>query len=509
MNSRFRSPTGAAFLAALLLFAAPFARAATAESGAGTDARVFRAGAATSNVTPRLGTFINTDRPATHINDELLARCLVLDDGRTRLAFAIVDGCIIHQEAFDHAKQRVHALTQLPIDHILISSTHTHSAPDAIGRPQGTRNPEEQKSMVSRIVDSQKPDKDPVYYAFLSERIADGIVRAINNLEPARIGWGRGHLPDHLFNRRWFMKPGTPMANPFGGQDRVKMNPTPGHPGLLEPAGPTDPEVNFISVQTPGGEPIALLANYSLHYVGGVPGHHISADYFGVFATRIGDLLGARRASRPFVGLLSNGTSGDVNNTDFRQPRGRQAPYEQINRVANSLAAEVYKVHQRVQFRDWVSLDVIHRRLELGVRLPTAAELERAREIVQRAKAFPRMQSPEEVYAREAILLSGFAPTVPVYLQALRIGALVIGAIPCETFTETGLDLKARSPFPATFTIELANGYHGYMPTARQHEWGGYESWRARSSYLEKDAAGKIADNLIEMYGQLQARAQP
>ena len=504
-----RALFAAAFRASLLLITASLTRAAVPDFGVGPGARVFRAGAATSNVTPRIGTFINTDRPATHINDELLARCLVLDDGRTRLAFAIVDGCIIHQEAFDHAKQRVHELTQLPIDHILISSTHTHSAPDAIGRPQGPRNPEEQKSMVARIVDSQKPDKDPVYYAFLSERIADGIVRAINNLEPARIGWGQGHLPEHLFNRRWFMKPGTPMPNPFGGQDRVKMNPTPGHPGLLEPAGPTDPEVHFISVQSPGGEPIALLANYSLHYVGGVPAHHISADYFGVFATRIGDMLGARRTSRPFVGMLSNGTSGDVNNTDFRSPRGRQAPYDQINRVANSLAAEVYQAHQRIQFRDWVSLDVIHRRLELGVRLPGAADLVRAREIVQRAKTYPRMQSPEEVYAREAILLSGFAPTVPVYLQALRIGELVIGAIPCETFTETGLELRARSPFPATFTIELANGYHGYMPTARQHELGGYESWRARSSYLEKDAAEKIADNLIEMYGQLKSRAQP
>ena len=489
------------------LFAATVPGQPAAPGAASADAKVFKAGAATSNVTPRLGTYINTDRPATHIHDELLARCLVLDDGRTRLAFAVVDGCIIHQEAFDQAKQRVHERTRLPLEQILISSTHTHSAPDAVGRPQGTRNPEEQKSMVSRIVDSLKPDRDPVYYAFLSERIADGIIRAINNLEPARIGWGRGNLPEHLFNRRWFMKPGTPMPNPFGGQDRVRMNPGAGNPNLHEPAGPTDPGVNFISIQSPAGTPIALLANYSLHYVGGVGAGEISADYFGVFATRIGEMLRAERKSRPFVGILSNGTSGDVNNTSFREPRPRQAPYEQINRVANSLAAEVFKVHQQITFHDWVSLDVIHRRIELGVRLPTEPELVRAREIVARAKAHPRMQAPEEVYAREAILLSGFAPTVPVYLQALRIGDLAIAAIPCETFAESGLDLKARSPFPATFTVELANGYHGYMPTARQHERGGYETWRARSSYLEKDAASKVVDTLIELLGQLQARA--
>ena len=490
---------------AALLFAAT-TRGAAAQNASTVETRVFKAGAATSNVTPRLGTYINTDRPATHIHDELHARCLVLDDGRTRLAFAVVDGCIIHQEAFDQAKQRVHERTQLPIDHILISSTHTHSAPDAVGRPQGTLDPEKQKSMVTRIVDSLKPDRDPIYYTFLSERIADGIIRAINNLAPARIAWGRGSLPDHLFNRRWFLKPGTPIANPFGGQDRVRMNPGAGNSDLLEPAGLTDPEVNFVSLQSPSGSPIALLANYSLHYVGGVGAGDISADYFGAFATRIGEMLGAERSGRPFVGILSNGTSGDVNNISFRDPRPRQPPYQQIQRVANSLAAEVFKIHQQVEFRDWVSLDVVHRRIDLGVRLPTEQDLIRAREIVARAKSYPRMQTPEQVYAREAILLSGFAPKVPVYLQAIRIGDLVIGAIPCETFAESGLDLKARSPFPATFTIELANGYHGYMPTARHHEWGGYETWRARSSYLEKDAASKVVDTLVDLFGQLRSR---
>ena len=37
------------------------------------------------------------------------------------------------------------------------------------------------------------------------------------------------------------------------------------------PAGPTDPEITLLSVQTPEGKPVALLANYSLHYVGGLP----------------------------------------------------------------------------------------------------------------------------------------------------------------------------------------------------------------------------------------------
>jgi len=74
------------------------------------------------------------------------------------------------------------------------------------------------------------------------------------------------------------MKPGTVNPNPFGGVDQVVMNPGVGTPNLLEPAGPTDPGVSFISVQSSAGRPIALLANYSLHYVGGVPANDISAD---------------------------------------------------------------------------------------------------------------------------------------------------------------------------------------------------------------------------------------
>ncbi|HCN31203.1 MAG TPA: hypothetical protein DIT64_21325, partial [Verrucomicrobiales bacterium] len=57
--------------------------------------RVFKAGAATSNITPPLGMEIVGNfapRPiAAHVHDELRARCLVLDDGSTRLALVVAD----------------------------------------------------------------------------------------------------------------------------------------------------------------------------------------------------------------------------------------------------------------------------------------------------------------------------------------------------------------------------------------------------------------------------------
>jgi hypothetical protein len=88
-------------------------------------------------------------------------------------------------------------------------------------------------------------------------------------------------------------------------------------------------------------------------------------------------------------------------------------------------------------------------------------------------------------------------------LQALRIGDIAVAAAPCEIFAETGLAIKAGSTFENTFTIELANGYSGYLPTPQEHEWGGYETWAARSSHLEVGAEPKIRAMLLELLDSL------
>src|SRR5205814_5425828 len=99
--------------------------------------------------------------------------------------------------------------------------------------------------------------------------------------------------------------------------------------------------------------------------------------------------------------------------------------------------------------------------------------------------------------------LAKYPATLQAKVQAIRVGSLGIASSPCETFTETGLAIKKNSPLKPTFTIELANGYNGYLPTPEQHQLGGYETWRARSSYLAVDAAPKITANVLELLGQV------
>ncbi len=101
------------------------------------EAVVLKAGAATSNITPALGGEIVggfQPIPATHIHDELHARCLVLESGQTRLAMVVCDLLGFHRCVSDLARQFIQDETGIPKEHVLISATHTHSATTALGR---------------------------------------------------------------------------------------------------------------------------------------------------------------------------------------------------------------------------------------------------------------------------------------------------------------------------------------------------------------------------------------
>jgi neutral ceramidase len=446
-----------------------------------------RAGAATSNITPWIGLEIDGNMHShivTNIHDELHARCIVLDDGSNKLAIVLVDSCVVLREIFDEAKQAVHKKTGFPLESMLMAATHTHSAPAAAG-----------------IFQSKA---DPAYQKFLASRIGDSILRALNNLEPAKIGWAVGSEPNQVFNRRWKMKPGVTNINPFGAEDAVRMNPGNANPDLLEPAGPTDPEIPILAIQSTNGRPIAVLANYSLHYCGNTGGGTISADYFGAFCDRMQQLVGADRQHPPFVAIMSNGTSGDCNNINFREPYKKEPPYAQINRVADAVAKAAFDAYQKIEYRDWIPLKSVQKEITVGVRVPTKEEVEQANAALPKAERINgQLRNRDDIYRRETVLMENFSSQTNLIIQAHRVGDLGIVAIPCEIFVEIGLEIKKKSPLKPTFTICLANGYNGYLPTVEHHKLGGYETWRARSSYLEVGAAPKVTTAVFELLDRI------
>jgi hypothetical protein len=283
------------------------------------------------------------------------------------------------------------------------------------------------------------------------------------------------------------------------------MNPGRGNPRIEKAAGPTDPEIAILSVQSIDGHPIALLANYSLHYVGPSAGPVISADYFGVFARRIQQLLDADDLDPPFVGMMSNGTSGDINNINWLQkPQKRWKPYEKMRQVADLVAQAVFQAHPTIEFHDWVPLAGATETLTLAVRKPTDGQLEYAAKVLAKPEEAKRNHRHERVYARRAQQLHQSPDEVSVTLQTFRIGDLGVCAMPFEVFVEIGLQIKAESPLGQTFVISHANGSYGYLPTVRQHALGGYETWLG-TNRVEIEAAPKIVRRVLAMLASLKS----
>jgi hypothetical protein len=449
------------------------------------------AGAATAVITPPLGVSLcghMIDRAAENIHEELHARSLVLDNGETKLALVVLDLIAASKEWLSEIKHQISSFTGIPMAHILISCTHTHSGPTPVP------------------VFQSNVEKD--YLRWAGPRVADSVRVAVQRLQPARIGWAVGREDRVVFNRRYFMKPGARLPSPLPGvENRVLMNPGELNPAIDRPAGPIDPDVAVLAVQKAehaDGQPLAVYASYALHYVGGNPAGDVSADYFGLVAELLHDLTGGPRhdPQQPFVPLLANACFGDINNIDVRKKLKQPYYYHQLYEVAGMVARAVHEAWRGIKYRDWVPLSVREKTLELAVRKPAAAEVRQAREVLERAPQGPLRQLTD-VYARETVQLAEWPERFKTPVQVFRIGDLGLCALPGEPFCQTGLDIKAHSPLKPTIMVGMANDYAGYLPTEEQHALGGYETWRAKSSFLEVEAATKIQAAALELLKEL------
>ena len=225
-----------------------------------------KAGAAAVDVTPvQFPVLVNggmLSNTATKATTRLHARAIVLDDGHERAAIVVVDSCMMPRPLLDEAKELASKRTKIRADHMLISATHTHTAPASMGC-LGT-------------------DVEASYVPFLRGKLAEAIAAAEANLEPARLGWAVRNAADFTALRRWIIRPDRIGTDPFGNATvRANMHAGANWDNVTGESGPEDPDLSLISFQAPDGRPIAALANFSMHYFSGVEPLH--ADYFGLF----------------------------------------------------------------------------------------------------------------------------------------------------------------------------------------------------------------------------------
>jgi len=440
-------------------------------------AKTFRAGTHAADITPQTfpiivaGGFLAAT--AERASGALHARALALDDGRQRVVITVVDTLMMPREFVDRVKEAASRSTGIPPDRMLISATHTHSAPPLMGC-LGT-------------------DANPEYTQLVEAQLVKAIEGAVKNLAPARVGWTVVQDFEHTHCRQWILRSDRVRKDPFG-ELTVRSNMHPGYqnPDFVGPAGPVDPDLSVLAFQSREGRPLALLANYSMHYVG-APAKVVSPDYYGPFVENLERLIGGQA-------MISQGTSGDQHWMDYSQPRKDMNP----KLYADALASVAQEAYRKIEYRDWAPLAMAERKLKLTRRVAGPERLAWAKEIfAQMGSAPPRNQ--QEVYAREQVLIA-LEPERELKLQALRIGDLGIAAIPDEVFAITGLKIKAQSPLQPTFNIELANGAEGYIPPPEQHKLGGYTTWAARTAGLEVNAEPKILDAVLGLLEEVSGR---
>ena len=409
-------------------------------------------GTAAVDITPPVGTLMAGSlrpRASVGIDDPLRCKAMVLGNEDTRLALVTLDLIAWTRRRSDAARATIAAQAGIPSAHVLINCSHTHSGPYT----------DESIYLEGSL--------DEPYLARVEAAIGEAVITAAAQLRPVAVGTVQTSCGGIGRNRR-LLRPGGSAINTWLATAEERAT--------LPTAGPEDEDL-MAWVFFAAGQPVATLWNYTLH-VNSHFGTSFSADYPGRVAAALQEEFGA-----DFFTLFLPGACGDINHTvGFPEVSRRLAEaMRTVVRGATPGADE--------------ALGAVWREVRLGVR---------DREPFQEAEVSEKWPDCVDVFENEDRLLKADPQDeVVTVVQALRIGEGAVAATPGETFSQLGLDLKQRSPFPVTAVAELGNDLVGYIPTREAFAQGGYETFRSRWARVVPGAGEQMVDELVEMLGEL------
>ncbi|MCA1809872.1 MAG: hypothetical protein LC725_10550, partial [Lentisphaerae bacterium] len=261
-----------------------------------------------------------------------------------------------------------------------------------------------------------------------------------------------------------------------------------------------DPEVLALIVKDaePPGRPLALMFNHAGHpNVLSGDNYAISADYPGLAERLLENELGG-------LAMFVNGAQGstDIDGLKDRDDAGLQ-------RVGAALADAVGKCAADLQCAP-LKVAGASMRYNIPARKITDAEFRWAREVMESTGGAVDAVADgvgDDYKARHYLKLREIQDRdIEVEQVALLVGDCAIVSFPGELFTEIGLRIKADSPFPHTMIAGLANGYIGYIPTAKALLEGGYEP---DTRHLDASAEQIVLDKTMELLNNLNGGKQP
>lgn len=451
----------------------------------------FQATEITPADTRRLGRLgINILIP-TRVHWPLTARIALFDQAGVRLAICIADLNVMPTPCAWELRQAVARGGNLPVDHVLFGWTHTHNAPTVW--PWLTQDP------------------DFTYLDFVADKVEALAALAAKALQPCRLRVGRTEAPSISCNRRpLYQEPdGRLQAGTHGPRDV---------PAFVRMEGPDESTLLTLEAVAPSGASLGGLVNFAMHPTCTYAENIFSADYPGPLRAHLEEQRGG-------TWLYLNGAAGNL--APHPAPLGPppKSGAERAEQIGQTLAGLALQALDRAETAPDSGLDAQVKTLTLPHRPLTAPMVETARNYLeaQRQKEpwtgilseqlygyayhfYHRSPAVDDWLARDILGMWEWRRRVgerdlreAVPIQAFRLGAVGLAAFPCELFTEFSRELRASVPFKHTLIAQMANGWHGYIPTARAFEHGGYECCYALQSRLVPEAGRIMTDTAAEL----------
>lgn len=425
--------------------------------------KIFKVGYAKLDVTPPMGIEVAgyyKTRIADGVLDNIEAVAIALNLGDKTVALVAIDCLGVSKSFTDKCKQNVNAKTGIDCDAIFIHGTHTHTGP--------------------RIDDQADNQPTKKYTDFLIDRVTDVITLAVDDLKPAKMGYGVGKAEKISFVRRFKMKDGS-----------TKTNPGVNNPDIVCPKGDVDERVNVIRFDRENAQTI-VLANFGTH-PDTIGGNKISGDWPAHTRRFVEKAIDNTKC------IFFNGAEGDANHVNvfpkggdlngmFNDFDGCSRGYSHSIHMGRVVAGAIMQTYEKVNYVDVDSLNYAYIPVDFNTNKGTPEQLVTAHKYMDLHNAGKDDQIPFKAMmlttvvaeANRMIMLENAPDTLPMYFSAVTIGNVALFGIPGEPFTDIGRAIKQTEGFDLVLPCCLVNGYNGYFPLKDSFDEGGYEGRNSR-----------------------------
>lgn len=444
-------------------------------------------GFARANITPMRniglsGYFVK--RPMDGVLDELEVNAVAIESGDKRILMISADLINIVTHVADDFRAAISAATGVDAEAIFLHGTHTHTGPVIDPKhPLLTKDDE-----LALVVE---------YVNFLRRRVVDVSLSAIDDLKPAKMGFGVGKAENIAFVRRYRMKDGT-----------VRTNPGVNNPDILHPIGQIDDSVNVIRFDRDGADSIALV-NFADH-PDTVGGCKASADWPGFVRRTTEKVLDDVKC------IVFNGAQGDINHVNVHPTGGYlndmfmdfddvARGYKHAQYMGRVITGSLLQVWDKVEYKDVDSINFMQKVAVVPSNRPDPSELPEARYINDMHNAGRDDELPYKgmmlttmlADARRKVRLEHGPDSFEMRFTAISIGNIAFFGVPGEPFNSIGRAIKAEAKgWDLVIPCCLTNGSTGYFPSTDAYVEGGYE---ARGSSFKEGIAERIVENAVEM----------